>query len=172
MRKRLFTAFLLVASCVCSGFALSLSVQVIQNFNDQKDPSSISYLVEQSLIDYFFESGAIVSSAPVYVLSGTAKDEAALKSMLKETYEGGMDYLVAVKVNYNVDRELKDSAALLLQYIKDVEWTVYVAATGKNLVSGTGKPAAITSANNNEKGIIGFSSQLAAQISAGLQKTR
>ena len=173
MSKRLLTAFLIAAAMtVQAASAASMSVQIMQNFEDQQGQASISYLIEQAVIDYFFEAGHIVSSAPVYVLSSDRKDQIALKNTLRETSDGGMEYLITVTVHYSVDKELKDSASLLLQYIKSVDWAVYAAKSGQKLASGSGSPGTITPANNNEKGIVKFSGRLAAQISAGLQKTR
>ena len=172
MKKRLLTAFLLTgALTLSSAMANTLSIQIVQNYGAQKDPCAISYLIEQSVIDFFFEAGHIVSNSPVRVVEGGDKDAAALKASLKETLEGGMDYLVAITVNYAVDRELTDSDPMLLQYIKNVDWTIYAAATGRPLASGSKKPR-LSGGNNNEQGIIGFSSMLASQISAGLKTRR
>lgn len=173
MKKRRFLALFLagVVATPCV-FGLSLSVQVVQNVGDEEEPSLISSLIEQSVIDYFFESGHIVSSSPVYVLSTDDKNKKALKAALRDTQDGGLDYLVTITVDYAVEKELKKSAALLLQYIQSASWKVYAASTGKELASGSGRPSAISNANNNEKGIIKFSSQLASQINAGLQKNR
>lgn len=173
MKKHIVTLFVLAFMCISPAvFGLSMSVQVVQNFRDQNDPCSISYLIEQSVIDYFFDQGHIVSSAPVYVLSTEKDNKRALSHALAETADGGMDYLVTINVNYNVARELKNSAPLLLQYIKDVTWTVYRTVDGTELISGENAPGKITAVNNNEKGIVGFSSKLASQISAGLQKIK
>ncbi|MCR5725208.1 MAG: hypothetical protein K6G80_09010 [Treponema sp.] len=170
MKKRLLAVFLLVSALTLStAMANSLSIQVIQDYGIQKEPCSISYLVEQSVIDFFFESGAIVSNCPVRVFG--SDDTVALKQALHDTLEGGMDFLVTLTVHFALDRELSDSDPMLLQYIKKVDWTIYSSVSGRALVSGTGKPN-LTNGNNNEQGIVGFSSLLASQISAGLKKTR
>lgn len=172
MKKRLLTIFLLAgALSLSSAMANSLSIQVIQNYGAQSEPCAISYLVEQSVIDFFFEAGAIVSNSPVRVVENAEADKAALKKALQDTLEGGMDYLVSITVNYALDKELADSDPMLLQYIKNVDWTVYSSASGRALVSGSGKPS-VTNGNNNAQGIVGFSNLLASQISAGLKKGR
>ncbi len=172
MKKRLLSVFLLTTALTLSqAMASSLSIQVVQQYDAQKEPCAISYLIEQSVIDFFFDAGHVVSNSPVRVVEDATKDTAALKTALKDTLEGGMDYLVSITVHYAVDHELADSDPMLLQYIKNVDWTIYSSASGRALISGTRKPS-LTNSNNNEQGIVGFSSLLASQISAGLQKTR
>ena len=153
-------------SAMTALFAKNISIQIIQN-NPAADGNvcETSYLIEQSIIDFFFASGHIVSSTPVYI--GTDKDVSSLKSALKENAEGGMDYLVRVEVDYKNFAGNPDYVSL--DNIEKVTWKNYQVSTGQELSSGTEKIGIVNRQNNNESGVTGLASLVAAKISAGLK---
>lgn len=160
---------ILVGGLLClmtAVFAKNISVQIIQN-NPATDGNvcASSSLIEQTIIGYFFDSGHIVSSSPVYI--GTEKDNGALKSALKENAEGGMDYLVRVEVDYTNDSTNPD--AILLANISQVSWKNYAVSTGKEVSAGSERIGSVNRQNNNENGVTSFANLVAAKINAGLR---
>ncbi|MBQ7159228.1 MAG: hypothetical protein IJS09_07395 [Treponema sp.] len=147
-------------------FAKNISVQIIQN-NPATNGNvcASSSLIEQTIIGYFFDSGYIVSSSPVYI--GTDKDSGSLKTALKENAEGGMDYLVRVEVDYTADST--NPEAILLANIKQVTWKNYAVSTGKELSAGSEKIGTVNRQDNNENGVTSFANLVAAKINAGLR---
>ncbi len=154
-------------------FAGSIAIQIIQNNPAQPEKvCAASYLFEQSIIDFFFENGHIVTNSPVYISSSDKKDADELHRSLQENSDGGMDILCRVQVDFNEAEDLTNPEALLLSNIKKVSWTNYSVASGKEISSGSGKPPKVDQNNNNESGISEFASLVASQLNAGLKKQK
>lgn len=168
MTRRIFSAvltfFVLTASSV---FAKNIGVQIVQHSPDMIEPSETSSIIEQTIIDMFFESGHIVSTSPVYVTSDREADEADLVKTMKENKEGGMEVLIRVQVNFDVDN-LTNPQVPLLKNIKNAQWIIYSMETDEVLDKGKLKAPKATRENNNEEGIIAFANDVAMKISGNL----
>lgn len=174
MDKRFAFSFLLLLfllPSVC--FAKSLSIQIVQNTPGQDKIWDTSYFLEQCITDYFFENGLIVSSSPIWISDVEAvKNERAKKAALAENLEGGMEYLVRVEVFYAPADETSNPQALLLENIKKVQWKSYLVKTGVEVASGSAKPDALTSSNNNESGLADFAGFVAYKINSELRNLK
>ena len=147
-------------------FAKNISIQIIQNNPAaEENVCESSYLIEQSLIDYFFSSGHIVSSTPIFI--GTAGDASSLKTALKTNAEGGMDYLVRVEVDYKAGASNPDFVAL--ENIEQVSWKNYSVLTGTEISAGKERIGTVNRQDNNENGVASFANFVAAKINAGLK---
>lgn len=156
----------------CSGvFAKNINFQVVQNNPGQEDVFATSYLFEQALVDFFFESGHIVSNSPVCIKGEEGEEASELKKVLVETLLGSMDYLVRVQVDYNAEKS-KNANVMLLECVRGVSWKTYAASSGKLISSGKLVPEKIDNTNNNENGIYNFASLAASKISAGLKSAK
>ena len=161
--------FLLVSSlCVSVANAKSLSIQIIQNNPGQEKIWATSYLFEQSITDYFFDTGNIVSSSPVWISDTDEKNRSALTASLKENREGGMDVLVRVELIYNTS-DTSNPEAFLLENIKNVQWKAYAVSTGVEIFEGSAHPEKATSKNNNELGLAQFAGLVAYQINTQMK---
>lgn len=160
--------FALPAFC----FSRSLSIQIIQNNPGQDKIWDASYFFEQCITDYFFENGQIVSSSPIWINDTDLKNERAKKAALAENLEGGMEYLVRVEVFYAPADETSNPQALLLENIKKVQWKSYLVKTGVEVASGSAKPDALTSSNNNESGLADFAGFVAYKINSELRNLK
>ena len=149
-------------------FAKSLSIQIVQNNNAVTGDTvcAVSQWVEQAVVDFFFESGHIVTTSPVAIYSDSEENKKNLMTALKETFLGGMDFLVRIELDYNSEKD--NPNLLLLDYIRTARWTSYESRTGKVISSGESRPEKITLENNNEQGITTFASIMAGNISTGL----
>lgn len=148
---------------MAGGFAKSLSIQIIQNNPGQEKIWATSYLFEQRITDYFFDSGDIVSSSPIWISSSDEKNRGALKASLLENLIGGMEVLVRIELFYNTN-ETSNPEAFLLENIKKVQWKAYAVSTGIQLFEGSTAPAKITASNNDEMGLSQFAGLVAYQI--------
>ena len=120
-------------------FAKNISIQIVQNNPVAQDSvCASSSLIEQTIIDYFFGTGHIVSNSPVYVMPGEAADN-GLKSALSENAEGGMDYLIRIEVDYKTPKDSNNPDAILLENIDKVTWKNYAVKTGLQLSDGSEK---------------------------------
>ncbi|MCR4822180.1 MAG: hypothetical protein K5873_04835 [Treponema sp.] len=160
----------LFLSLISTGaFAKSLSIQIIQNNPGQEGVWATSYLFEQSITDFFFDAGDIVSSSPVWISDSDEKNKGALKASLRENLEGGMEVLVRVELFYNTS-ESSNPEGLLLENIKNVEWKAYAVSTGQTLFEGSAKPEKPTEKTNNEMGLSQFAGLVAYQINTQMKR--
>ncbi len=143
--------------------AKSMSIQIIQNNPGQEKVWATSYLFEQNITDYFFDTGNIVSSSPVWISDTDEKNRGALKASLKENLEGGMDILVRVELFYNTG-DSSNPEGLLLENIKKVQWKGYYTSTGIEIFEGNATPEKASEKNNNEMGLSQFAALVAYQI--------
>ncbi len=174
MNKRrviFFASFLILLFAAGNCFAKSLSIQIVQKNAGKDVVWATSYLFEQNLIDYFFSTGNIVSSSPVWIYDTDEKNKGALRAALVENREGGMDFLVRVEINYDV-KDSSNPEAFLLDNVKEVSWKSYSLRTDLEVASGTARPEKVTSKNNNEAGLADFAGLVAYKISSGLKNQR
>lgn len=170
MKKNLIAviAFLFAANGI---FAKNINFQIVQNNPGTEEVFVTSYLFEQAMVDFFFESGHIVSNSPAIIYSDETGDKDELKKALVETTIGSMDILVRVFVNYD-QVNAKNPKVFLLELVKSVSWKSYSGSTGKLISEGSLLPGPIDSTNNNESGIYNFASLAASKVSAGLKNAK
>ncbi len=166
MKKNI--AFLLLALAGMGVFAKNISIQIVQNNPAAQDSvCASSSLIEQTILDYFFGTGHIVTNSPVYVKIGAAADD-GLKTALSESAEGGMDYLVRIEVDYKPAVRSNNPDAILLENIDRVSWKNYAVKTGLQLSDGTERIGTVNRQNNNENGVSSFANLVALKINASL----
>ncbi|WP_294431114.1 hypothetical protein [uncultured Treponema sp.] len=149
--------------CASAAFSRSLSFQIIQNNPGQEKVWATSYLFEQNLTDYFFDTGDIVSSSPVWISDTNEKNKAALRASLDENRQGGMEVLVRVELIYNTN-DSSNPDGLLLENIKKVQWQAYAVSTGLKLFEGNAVPEKADKKTNNEVGLRQFAGFVAYKI--------
>ena len=165
MNKRLAKSIISVffVLCASTAFSRSLSFQIIQNNPGQEKVWATSYLFEQNLTDYFFETGDIVTSSPVWISATEDKNKSALRASLNENRQGGMEVLVRVELIYNTS-DNSNPEGILLENIKKVQWKAYAVSTGIQIFEGNATPEKATSKTNNELGLRQFAGLVAYQI--------
>ena len=169
--KKLAAVLLTFAALAASAsaFSKSVSVQIIQNNPGQEKVWATSEFFEQSVINYFFESGRIVSNSPIYISQEDAKeDRKALRAALIENSDGGMDYLARIEVFFNASENAAPDVPKLGN-IKRVEWKIYRVGTGIDFSSGSKVPQKVTTKNDNESGINEFAASVARTLSESFE---
>ncbi|WP_407429523.1 hypothetical protein [Treponema sp.] len=155
--------YALFALSASAAFSKSLSIQIIQNNPGQEKVWSTSYLFEQNITDYFFDTGNIVSSSPVWISDTEEKNKGALRASLDENRIGGMEVLVRIELFYNTS-DSSNPEAFLLENIKNVKWKGYEVDTGIQIFEGSAAPEKAGLKNNNEAGLTDFAGFVAYKI--------
>lgn len=167
--KRTFFAFLLLCASFAAG-AKSISLQVIQRNTGGDGVFDTSYVVEQTIMDYFFEHGMIVSSNQVIVSN---RDEAAEKNELRrsliEAKTGCMDLFITVCLNFAL-ADSTNPSAVLLSNINDAELAILSLETTETVATGTYSPKVVPNKNDNRGGVESFATDIAADIHTRLSK--
>lgn len=167
--RKIFFAFLLL----CASFALSaksFSLQVIQRNTAGENVFDTSYVVEQTVLDYFFEHGMIVSSNSVIVSKreDTAEKNALRRSLI-EAKVGCMDLFVKLYLNFSLEDSLNPSA-VLLSNINYAEFEILSTETTETVATGKHSPKVVQNKNNNRGGVESFATEIAAEIHTSLSK--
>lgn len=119
-----------LAQSVC--FAKQISFQVVQHDNREDEVSEQSLIIEDELLNGFFEYGYIVTNSQAAISDSSKKDKDLCKIALKEAKEGYSEYLVQVKLYY----ENKKSFNGYTVSLKKIEWTLYDTKTEKSISNG------------------------------------
>lgn len=139
----LFLACLLFSSTV---FAKQITIQIIQHNIATDKVAESSLVIEDGLLDGFFDNGFIVSNTPASVSVSEKQDLSLYNTGLGDAYEGGADFFVQIKLFYDGSAQNKTGTPKKTGKKKEtiretglerVDWTVASAVTGKKIKEST-----------------------------------
>ena len=163
--KKAFAALALFFFVFCAN-AKSFSLQLVQKNTPGDDVFDSSYVVEQTIMDYFFERGMIVTNGAVLVSKNDAADDKTkIRRSMLDAKIGSMDLFVRLDLNYSV-LESSNPTAVLLSNIKSADLQIISLSQNKVLASGKFTPPAATDKNNNRIGVESFANDIANKIQA------
>lgn len=147
--------------------ATTISVQVVQMDDSNEDVTDSSLIIEESIMDYMFSQGYIVSNSPIIYSKEKAKNGMIVS--LEDAINGSADYLAYVTVYFDRNNSPAGEANLLSN-IELAQWNLVQVTDRKQLDSGTEKPGYLVEVDDSEIGISTFGQQLAEVINAVLRK--
>lgn len=131
--RKFFLGFsFLIFSEFC--FCQQLSFQIVQHDTSSDDVTEQSFIIEDQLVEMFFENGFIVTNSPTVSSSSETQDETFWKTGLKDAKDGFSDYFVQIKLYFS--KKNKDDGKSILN---KAEWTLVSAKNGKELKKSTVK---------------------------------
>lgn len=130
--KTLFLISVLFLSCACC-FAKQVSFQIVQHDDRSEKVSEQSYVVEDKLLNDFFNYGYIVTNSSAAVSVSDLQDEALLCSGIDDAVEGSSDYFIFVKLYY----ERIGSSQLVC--LKKIDYSITNVKNGKTITEKTMK---------------------------------
>ena len=139
----LFLACLLFSSTV---FAKQITIQIIQHNIATDKVAESSLVIEDGLLDGFFDNGFIVSNTPASVSVSEKQDLSLYNTGLGDAYEGGADFFVQIKLFYDGSTQNKSGTpkktgkkkeTIRESGLERVDWTVASAVTGKKIKEST-----------------------------------
>ncbi|MBR5401961.1 MAG: hypothetical protein IK102_09135 [Treponema sp.] len=145
-------AGLLLCAQLC--FARQVSFQIIQHDDRTQDVTEQSLVIEDELLNGFFETGYIVTNSPTVVSQSDEDDVVLYNKALGDAYEGSSDYFIQIKLFYN-------------NALKQIDWSIASAATGKIIKKSSIKGSVVV---DDEKGMKKISSKLISEIFDTLKK--
>ena len=152
---------------VCS-WATELSFQVIQH-NDALDTVSEQTLViEDQILDYFFNLGDIVTNEPA--LAAVVEDTEGLrKTAYAIAASGGAEYFIQLRLFYG-GKGSKDPANISLKNLVHVQWTITDAASGEKIADVKMKVRKPASGRTDAEGIKEYAASVADAMKKELRK--
>lgn len=165
--KKLLLTFVFSIVCVCA-FSKSFSLQVVQKNTPGDQIFDASFVVEQTILDHFFDRGMIVSNNSVLISKDDAvQDKTDLRRSMIEAKIGCMDLFVKLCLNYSV-LDSANPTAVLLSNIKSADLEIVSLEENKTICKGKFTPPALTDLNNNRSGVEDFAADIANKIQAEL----
>ncbi|MEE0133840.1 MAG: hypothetical protein U0I22_08605 [Treponema sp.] len=147
--------------------ATTISVQIVQMDEAHGDVTDSSLLIEESIMDFMFSQGYIVSNSPV--IYNKEKAQNGMIISLEDAINGSADYLAYITVYF--DRKKSTAAeANLLSNIELAQWSLVKVRDRQQIDAGTEKPGQLVQIDNSERGISTFGQQLAKVINTALRK--
>jgi len=140
MGKKIFSciaAFLFAGFC----FAGQISIQVVQHNGALDYVSEQSLIVEDELLNGFFDRGFIVTNSEAKISESEETDSSLFHDGFGEAFDGSSDYFVQVKLFYDssTNKGVQDATQCRLDHI---DWVMYKVASGEILkessVKGSG----------------------------------
>lgn len=135
--KKVFavTAMLFMCGFV---FAGQISVQVVQHNLALDYVSEQSLIVEDELLNGFFDKGYIVTNSLAQVSGSSEEDSELMYAGFGEAYEGSSDYFVQVKLYYDASSNKGSNDATQCR-LDHIDWVMMKVSSGETLKSSSVK---------------------------------
>ena len=170
MRTKKFVVGAALLLCALSyASAAAVSFQIIQHDPNQSEIRSSSYVIENTLFDFFFEKGCIVTNSPTAVSASSSEDQGIYYRSLDEASEGGCTHFIVITVDYDTSRST-NPVALILSNITSIGWTLFDVKSGAAIAQGSKDVGTVSARQDNENGIRSFMRLVASDMYAALRK--
>lgn len=160
-----FKKFLLSAILILSGsavFASQIAIQIVQHDETSEVVCEQSFVMEDELMNGFFENGYIVTNSPAAISKSENTDSSLWSTGFGEAYDGYSDYFVQVKLYYSVEKVgIKE-----ISVINRVDWSVTSVSSGNTLKNSSLRNFGESSQNKDVKSI---SKYLIKEIKAAIK---
>ena len=156
-----------VFGAVCS-WATELSFQVVQHNEALDTVSEETLVIEDQILDYFFNVGDIVTNEPA--LAAAPEDAEDLrKSAYVIAASGGAEYFIQLRLFYS-GKGAKDSANISLKNLVHIQWTITDAASGKKIADVKAKVRKPASGRTDVEGVKEYAASVADAMRKELRK--
>ena len=160
--KRLsIIAVLLFCGSLC--FANQISFQIVQHDDSLDSVSEDSMIIEDSVLNNFFEYGFIVTNSDAAISDSAAQDEKLYKIGQGDAFNGFSDYFVQIKLYFErTEQTLSTSSDLY-----EIDFSITSIKTGKKIADRSMKNIKIDQSKKNN--LVKVSSDLVNEISKALR---
>ena len=128
-KRSILIAMTLFTASFC--FAKQITLQIVQHDEVLDRVFESSMVVEDELLNGFFDNGFIVTNSPASLSDSNLKDLKLFNSGIGDAYEGSSEYFLQIKLYYNA-AQASDKSDLI-----KVDWTLASALTGATIKENT-----------------------------------
>ena len=154
-------ALLLSSGALC--FANQISFQIVQHDDSMDYVSEDSLVIEDSVLNNFFEYGYIVTNSDAAISDSAGQDEKLYKIGQGDAFNGYSDYFVQIKLYYERTAETLSASADLYQ----INFSITSVKSGAKIVDKTLKDLKFDRTKKNN--LVKISSELVSEISKALK---
>lgn len=138
---------------IFSGFAKEVTMQVLQHGGNTENVSETALLLEDELMNSFFNAGYIVTNEPASMSYSDNDDKKFGQNLIKMSSTSGGDYVVQVIIFLDTEKSTSPESVRLVD-IDKIEWNI--TRINSNIKkNGTHKgPSNFDSKNNSMRNYI------------------
>lgn len=158
MGKLKKVSFILMFQTLCSlCFAKQLCFQIVQHDDAAKGVTEQSYIIEDEVLNKFFDYGFIVTNSDATVSSSQSQDDSLFTKGIKDAFNGYSDIFIQIKLFYErTEQNTSENSEL-----KNIDFLVANAKTGTKIAENSLKNIKLEHKKDDLKKI---SSNLTAEI--------
>ena len=160
-KKTLCTAAALII-CMSGLSARELAFHVVQHNGSLETVSEQTLMIEDIVLDYFFNRGDIVTNEPAEAVKADG-DAASYKKAFSDAADGGAAYFIQLRLYY-VAETSSDPASIALSNIDHVTWTVTEVQSGKKIADMKGRPGKAAEGQDETEGVKSYAADIADAI--------
>src|SRR5574344_1417618 len=154
---------LLMVFAVTIANASAISFQIVQTDSSQDKIRASSYEIEDTMMNYFFNAGHIVTNSVTVIANDSDKKNDAYKKAFNETVDGQCDFLITMNIEYDIDSSTGPDLSLLSN-IKEIFWEITEVNTGKKIKAGKERIGKVSAIDDSEQGIESVANKIASII--------
>ena len=159
--KKIVSVFFIAVLFCSAMFGKSISFQVVQHNKSLTEVCPTVLVLEDELLNFFFDIGYIVSNEPAVATNNASKDSQLWNAGFNASVDGSCDNFIQIILDFNdVDSV---SQNIQLGYINKVSWKVASTSTGKIISDSSSKITKPMGADSEDNVRI-FAIELAAKL--------
>lgn len=159
--KKIVSVFFIAVLFCSAMFGKSISFQVVQHNKSLTEVCPTVLVLEDELLNFFFDIGYIVSNEPAVATNNASKDSQLWNAGFNASVDGSCDNFIQIILDFNdVDSV---SQNIQLGYINKVSWKVASTSTGKIISESSSKITKPMGADSEDNVRI-FAIELAAKL--------
>lgn len=160
--------FLLALNAAANAEAIAF--QLIQHDGAGDTVRTSSYVIEDTLFDYYFSLGYIVTNSPAVAEPDSEKDSYFERIALEEAREGGCSYFVLIITDYDLEATASPES-LSVDNLKEAQWKLIDVKADTVIKTGVTKPSGKTT-KSVQAGVSDFTCSVADEILDALHKRK
>ena len=161
LKRLCILTVLLFGTTLC--FANQISFQIVQHDDSQDSVSEDSLVIEDSVLNNFFEYGFIVTNSDAAISESKAQDEKLYKIGQGDAFNGFSDYFIQINLYYERTEETLSASSDLYE----IDFSITSIKTGKKIADRSMKNLKIDRTKKNN--LVKVSSDLVNEISKALR---
>ena len=164
LKRTLILFILLCSSALC--FANQISFQIVQHDDSNDCVSEDSMIIEDAVLNSFFEHGFIVTNSDAAISDSTAQDERLYKIGTGDAFNGYSDYFIQIKLFYERTEQTLTASSDLYK----IDFVIASPKTGLKIAEKSIKDIKIERGKKNN--LAKISSDLVNQINKALKENK
>lgn len=161
MFRKTIVTILLISAFICKASAAGVALQIIQHNETLDEVSSLTYEIENNVMDYFFDRGCVISNLPAKATSD-GDETSIIDNAMMGALTGRCNLLVSITVEYKAEPKVNFFS------ITEINWKLY-EMNDEVLVTSGKKINDIKTDSDKSAGLQKLTKAVSEQIASSLK---